>query len=438
MALKPTATESSLPDPQRSGNPWDAAELAQGVSAEQAEQALRGSGGRATKPLPPVDSDYLDLFDDLPDDLQALRRRVREFMEREVAPSADAYWERAEFPHEIIPKMRDLGLMEGLYDEEGTGQSMIDGLVSMEMARVDPSIATFYGVQGGLAMGSIFLCGSPEQREEWLPRMRRFEIIGGFGLTEPDVGSGASRGLLTTCRREGDEWVLNGRKRWIGNSTFGQIVVIWARDEADDQVKGFVVRTDSPGYSVTKMEGKIAQRSLQNGEITLESVRVAERDRLQNARSFKDTARVLTAARAGVAWQAVGCAMGAYEKALSYAQERTQFGRPIARFQLIQQMLVGMLGNIISMQTLVLRVSRMQDAGKMRDEHAALAKQWCAARCREVVQQARELMGGNGILLEYGVARLFADAEAIYSYEGSNEINTLIVGRAITGFGAFV
>lgn len=388
--------------------------------------------------LPPVDSDFLDLFDELPGDLQTLRRRVRDFMEREVAPNADAYWEQAEFPHEIIPKLADLELMKGLYENEQTGQSMIDGLISMEMARVDPSVATFYGVQGGLAMGSIFFCGSPEQRAEWLPRMRRFEIIGGFGLTEPDVGSGASRGLLTTCRREGDGWTLNGRKRWIGNSTFGQIVVIWARDEADKQVKGFIVRTDSPGYSVRKMEGKIAQRSLQNGEITLEDVRVAERDRLQNAHSFKDTARVLTAARAGVAWQAVGCAMGAYEKALAYARERTQFGRPIGRFQLIQQMLVGMLGNIISMQTLVLRVSRMQDAGKMRDEHAALAKQWCAARCREVVQQARELMGGNGILLEYGVARLFADAEAIYSYEGSNEINTLIVGRAITGFGAFV
>lgn len=433
-----SAPDSNAAPRTLAGKAWDTAELLQGLPPEQAEQALRGSGGRAPRPLPPVDSDFLDLFDELPPELQALRRRVREFMEREVAPDADAYWERAEFPHGIVPKLAGLGLMEGLYEDEQRGQSMIDGLISMEMARVDPSIATFYGVQGGLAMGSIFFCGSPEQRQEWLPPMRRFETIGGFGLTEPDVGSGASKGLMTTCRREGDEWVLNGRKRWIGNSTFGQIVVVWARDEADQQVKGFIVRTESPGYSVAKMEGKIAQRALQNGEITLEGVRVAERDRLQNARSFKDTARVLTAARAGVAWQAVGCAMGAYEKALAYAQERTQFGRPIARFQLIQQMLVRMLGNIISMQTLVLRVSRMQDAGTMRDEHAALAKQWCAARCREVVQQARELMGGNGILLEYGVARLFADAEAIYSYEGSNEINTLIVGRAITGFSAFV
>ncbi len=393
--------------------------------------------GEACK-LPPVDSDFYRVFDSLPEQHQQIRQRVRGFMEEHVAPISNEYWMRGEFPDQIIPALRDVGLLDRMFTDETGHSSLLDGIISMEMARVDASIATFYGVQSGLAMGSIFLCGSAEQREEWLPPMRRLEMIGGFGLTEPDIGSGASQGLTTTCRREGDEWVLNGAKKWIGNSTFGQLVVVWARDEADRQVKGFIVTTDSSGYAVEKMEGKIAQRSLQNGEFTLTDVRVPEGRRLQNANSFKDTARVLTMARAGVAWQAVGCAMGAYEKALEYAQQRTQFGRPLGRFQLIQMLLVRMLGNLTAMQTMVLRVSEMQDAGTMGDEHASLAKQFCAARCREVVSWARELLGGTGILIEYDVARFFADAEAIYSYEGSNEINALIVGRAVTGYSAFV
>ena len=245
-------------------------------------------------------------------------------------------------------------------------------------------------------------------------------------------------GLTTTCRRDGGDWVIDGQKKWIGNATFADLVVVWARDVADGQVKAFIVDTKAPGYAAEKMQGKIAQRIIQNGLITLTGVRVPESRRLQRANSFKDTARVLAMTRVGVAWIAVGCAMGAYERALAYAQRRTQFGRPLGSFQLIQQMMVKMLGNLSAMQAMALRVSQMQDAGATRDEHSSLAKQYCAARCREVVLLARESLGGNGILLEHSVARFFADAEAIYSYEGSNEINTLIVGRAITGYGAFV
>jgi glutaryl-CoA dehydrogenase len=311
-------------------------------------------------------------------------------------------------------------------------------MVAMELARTDPSIATFSGVHGGLSMGSIYLCGNDEQKQRYLPSMARMEKIGAFGLTEPDVGSGASRGLMTTARRDGDTWILNGQKKWIGNATFGDLTVIWARDVADDQVKGFVVANDTPGFSTTKLEDKIALRIVQNAVITLQDVRVDEAGRLANANSFRDTAEVLRMTRAGVAWMAIGCARGAYDNALAYAVSREQFGRPIAGFQLVQDLLVRMLGNITSSWALCARLSQLQDQGRAEDRHSSLAKAWCTVRMRETVGYARELLGGNGILLEHNVGRFVADAEAIYSYEGTREMNTLIVGRAITGLSAFV
>lgn len=391
---------------------------------------------------PEIDVDFLRLLRDLPPETESARLRAREFMEREVEPIANEYWERAEFPYHLIPQFASLDLLASIFPQAPDGSvrhdSVAEGVLTMELARVDCSFATFLGVHGGLAFGSILLCGSKEQQEEWLPKMRRWEVLGAFGLTEPDVGSGVAGGITTTCRRDGDSWIISGEKRWIGNSTFGDIVVVWARDVSDQQVKGFIVETSTPGYTVRKMEGKIAQRTLQNGHITLDHVRVHERNRLQRANGFKDVARVLGMTRVGVAWIAVGCAAGAYERALAYTQRRTQFGRPLGSFQLIQQMLTKMVGKLTAMQALALQVSRLQNAGLCEEHHSALAKQFCAAQCREVVALARESMGGNGILLDHSVARFFADAEAIYSYEGSNEINTLIVGRALTGHGAFV
>ncbi|RZJ85669.1 MAG: acyl-CoA dehydrogenase, partial [Chryseobacterium sp.] len=263
-------------------------------------------------------------------------------------------------------------------------------------------------------------------------------IIGAFGLTEPEVGSAAAGGLTTTAKRTGDSWVINGQKKWIGNATFSDVTIIWARDLDDNEVKGFLVRKGNPGISVEKMQDKMALRIVQNGLITLQNCVVVESDRLQNANSFKDTAKVLRMTRAGVAWQAVGCARGAYENALAYTQTRKQFGKPIASFQLVQNHLVEMLSNLTAMQTLCFRLSQLQDQNLLKDEHASLAKVFCSLRTRDVVSKAREVMGGNGILLEYNVARFVADAEAIYSYEGTKEINSLIVGRAITGFSAFV
>ncbi|WP_437922364.1 acyl-CoA dehydrogenase family protein [Sphingobacterium sp. LRF_L2] len=390
--------------------------------------------------IPPINADFYAIEERLSAEDRSLQLKVREFLETEVKPIVNKYWLHDEFPFEIIPKLAALNVCGYVYEGYGCagGSSLMDGIIAAEFGRIDPSIATFLGVQSGLAMGSIYLCGSEEQKQEWLPRMQRLEKIGAFGLTEPEVGSATAGGLTTTCRKTDHGWSLNGQKKWIGNSTFSDISIIWARDLDDGQVKGFIVRKENPGFMVEKIKGKMALRIVQNGLITLTDCIVPESDRLPFANNFKDTAKVLQMTRAGVAWMAVGCARGAYENALAYTQQRKQFGKPIASFQLIQNHLVEMLSNLTAMQTLVFRLSELQDEGKLKDEHASLAKVFCTLRTRDIVSRAREVMGGNGILLEYNVARFLADAEAIYSYEGTKEINSLIVGRSITGFSAFV
>ena len=391
--------------------------------------------------LPKPDGDFYQVVECLNDAERDTLKQVRAFMEAEVAPVITKYWSEDSFPFEVLPGLRDLkigGLGYSGYGCRG-GSTLLTGFVMMEMARVDASFATFFGVHNGLAIGSIYLGGSEEQRKKWIPPMARLEKIGAFGLTEPLVGSGTGGGLTTTAKREGDIWVLNGQKKWIGNSTWCDLTVIWARDLADNQVKGFLVENKTtPGFTVEKIQNKIALRVVQNGLITLDNCRVSEENRLQADTSFGDTAKVLRMTRAGVAWMSTGCGMGAYEHALAYAQTREQFGKPIAKFQLVQDLLAKMLGNITASQCMVLRLSQMQDEGKLKDYHASLAKAFCTVRLRETVAWAREVLGGNGILLDYQVARFFADSEALYSYEGTREMNTLIVGKAITGFSAFV
>ncbi len=401
---------------------------------------LKTKARKGQHKLPPIDGDFYDLSLKLTPHQREIQLKVRQFMEKEVKPIANDFWNRAEFPHHIIPKMAALNICGIAYKGYGCPDEtfLMEGIMAMELARVDVSISTFFGVHSGLAMGSIYLCGSDEQKEEWLPKMQRMEAIGAFGLTEPNVGSAVAGGMETTCYKEGDEWILNGQKKWIGNATFSDLTIIWAREKVTNAVKGFIVRTDNPGYKAEKMENKMALRTVQNAIVTLTECSIPESDRLQKCDSFKDTAKVLKMTRAGVAWQAVGCARGAYESALKYTKKREQFGRPIARFQLIQNHLVEMVANLTAMQTMCFRLSEMQDQDILTDEHASLAKVFCSMRTRDVVSRAREVMGGNGILLEYDVARFVADAEAIYSYEGTKEINSLIVGRAITGYSAFV
>ncbi len=385
-------------------------------------------------------SDFLGFELLLADQDRELLSRVRGFMNQVVEPQINEHWIRAEFPHHLIPQIAELGIAGLAYDGPGCPArgALVDGLVAMELSRTDASIGTFMGVHGGLAMGSIALCGSPEQQERWLPAMARMEKIGAFGLTEPDVGSAISAGLQTSARRDGDGWVLNGSKKWIGNASFADLVIIWARDTDDGEVKGFVVEQGSEGMTCEVQQDKMALRVVQNAEITLKDVFVPETHRLQRAESFASTSNVLRVTRMGVAWQAAGCARGAFEHAVRYTKSREQFGQPIAGFQMVQDLLVKMLSNVTASTAMNVRASQLQDAGSLRDEHASLCKVHATVRMRETVGWAREVLGGNGILLEHHVGRFVADAEAIYSYEGTREINTLIVGRAITGESAFV
>ena len=385
-------------------------------------------------------SDFYGYEDLLSDREKGVLADLRRYLETEVKPGVNRHWADATFPHEIVKGLAGLGLFGMPWEETRPfeNSAVFRGWVALELARVDASVATFVGVQNGLAMGSIGVGGSPEQRAEWLPRMASGDLVGAFGLTEPLSGSDSAQGLRTIATRDGDDWVLNGSKRWIGNATFSDITIIWAKSAEDGQVKGFIVPTDTAGYTATKIEDKQSLRIVQNADITLEDVRVPERNRLQQADSFRSTAAVLRLTRAEVAWAAVGNSIGAYEAALAYAGERVQFGKPIAAHQLVQDLLVKCIGNITASLGMVVRVSQMLDDGKQRDEHASLAKAYTTARMRETVAHAREVLGGNGIVLDYDVARHFADAEALYSYEGTREMNTLIVGRSITGHAAFV
>src|SRR5256884_7965183 len=408
------------------------------VAAPAAEAA---SIKKPPKQLPAPNSDFYQLVDALTAEEKAIVKKVRTYMETKVQPIINKYWSDDAFPFELLPSFKELGLGGLGYEGYGCagGSQKLFGFVAMEMARVDASFGTFFGVHSGLAMGSIYLDGSEEQKQKWLPPMARLERIGCFGLTEPLVGSGTSGGMTTTAKREGDTWILNGQKRWIGNAPWCDVSIIWARDLGDNQVKGFIVENKStPGFSVEKIEHKIALKVVQNGQITLKDVRVPEENRLQGGNSFRDTARVLKMTRYAVAWMATGCAMGAYETALKYSQERLQFGKPIGSFQLIQDLLARMIENITASQCLIGRQAQLHAEGKLSDAHAALSKAFCTSKCRETVAWAREILGGNGIVADYKVARFFNDCEALYTYEGTFQMQNLIVGKAVTGFSAFL
>ena len=364
---------------------------------------------------------------------------VRRFVNEEVVPVIGPYWERAEIPWPLVRRLPELGIVgEDIQGYGSAGMSpMACGLVTMELHRGDGSLGVFLGVHAGLAMMSIAMCGSEEQKQRWLPDMARMDKLGAFALTEPDHGSD-SVALETSARPDpAGGWVLNGRKRWIGLGTIADLVVVWARNSEDGQVNAFVVEKGTPGYEARVIEGKVSLRSVWQADITLEDVRVPAENRLPGARSFRDTTQVLATTRSTCAWAALGHATAAYDTALRYALQRRQFGEQLASFQIIQQRLVSMLADLTAMQLYCLQIGRLAEAGRLTPTVAGLAKMHNTRKARVIAADARDMLGGNGILLDYQVMRHMVDLEAIHTFEGTETMQTLIVGREITGIGAF-
>jgi glutaryl-CoA dehydrogenase len=383
-------------------------------------------------------TDYFQIRDQFTDEQWGHFIATRRFVDEEVLPAINEYWEAAELPWPLMRRLADLGL----YGEDIAGYGcpgmspLARGLVNMELHRGDGSLGTFLGVQSGLAMKSIDLLGSEEQKERWLPAMARLDAIGAFALTEPAHGSD-SVALETTARRDRDGWVLDGQKRWIGNGSIADVVVVWARSTEDGQVKGFLVETTTPGFEAETIAGKGAARAIWQAQIALDGVRVPDSARLPGANGFKDAGRVLVTTRSTCAWGALGHAVAAYDAALTYSKQRTQFGKPLCSFQIIQERLVRMLSEITSMQLYCMQLARLEEAGQLTDTIAGLAKYNNTRKAREVIADARDMLGGNGVLLENHVIRHMGDIEVIHTYEGTATMQALIVGRDITGVGAF-
>jgi len=388
--------------------------------------------------------DYYDAESLLAGDERRVLGRLRKFLDTQARPLLAEYWERGEFPDQLARPLIDLDLMEPA-ELTGAGQGPARGIYQgfriFELARTDASLATYYTAQAGLFRTAIRVGASAAQQAEWMPKVLDFSLKGVFSLTEPESGSDIAGGLSTTARRgtgpDGDTWILDGAKRWIGGAATADVLVVFARDLADGQVKAFLVERRAAGVAVEKIHGKTSLRMMQNAHITLDAVRVPEAMRLHNVNSFRDVAAMLRAMRSDVAWIATGLQAGAFEAALRYVRNRQQFGRPLASFQLVQEKLARMLGNVTAALSLVVRLTEQQVSGIYRDQDSALAKMQTCLLMRETVALAREVVGGNGITLETDVARFHADAEAVYSYEGTHEINALIVGRALTGESAF-
>ncbi|GAB5078638.1 acyl-CoA dehydrogenase family protein [Arthrobacter sp. AD-310] len=388
----------------------------------------------ATAALPFPDADLLHIVELLPRAERERHARMREFLQGTVRPESIGYWNREEFPGGLLAELGRHGV--GALQVDGSS-ALAKGLIYMELARADVSLSAVAGIHNELILGMISQLGSAEQQRRWLPELLDFTELGAFALTEPDHGSDISRGLETRARREGNEWVVNGAKRWIGAGTIAAFALVWARDEADGGIKGFLVETDRPGFTATKISHKIGLRIMQNADLTLDNVRIPAANLLPGAQDFASAQQLLRDSRAWVGWQAAGIQFSAFDLTRDYALARHQFGRPLAGFQLVQQQLAEILGNASASLALMVQVAQLQESGKLDMAQAAMAKATTTRLARASVAMGRSLLGGNGISSDYGMAKLFGDAEILYTYEGSYEINSLLVGRAVTGVSAF-
>ncbi|KAF6170436.1 hypothetical protein GIB67_014366 [Kingdonia uniflora] len=388
--------------------------------------------------FPPSVSDYFQYDDLLTPVEQDHRKKVKEFMEKEIAPIMTEYWEKAEFPFHVLPNLGALRIAGGTIKGYGCpGMSITGNAIAIaELSRVDASISTLMIVHSSLAMLTIGLCGSEEQKQKYLPSLAQLRTVACWALTEPDYGSDASS-LKSTATKVDGGWVLNGQKRWIGNSTFADVLVVFARNTTTNQINGFIVKKDAPGLTATKIENKIGLRMVQNGDILLKGVFVSDEDKLPGVNSFQDTSKVLAVSRVMVAWQPIGISMGVYDMCHRYLKERKQFGVPLASFQINQEKLVRMLGNVQAMVLVGWRLCKLYESEKMTTGHASMAKAWTTAKARETVSLGRELLGGNGILADFLVGKAFCDLEPIYTFEGTYDINCLVTGREVTGISSF-
>ncbi|GAB3281637.1 acyl-CoA dehydrogenase family protein [Sinomonas notoginsengisoli] len=386
-----------------------------------------------------LDTDYYSVFSSfggVTAEDRAHWERARGFID-EALPEMNEYWDRAEYPLHLVKRMGQLNLLADGIDVPGLApmSPLAAGLVNMEVSRGDGSLGTVVAVQGGLALRSIAFHGSDEQKDRWLGPLARGEELGSFALTEPDHGSD-SVSLTTTARLDGDHWVLDGEKKWIGNGASGGVTVVWARDE-EGNVRGFLVEQDTPGYEAEVIEGKGSLRAIHQARIRLSGVRIPKDNVLPGARTFKDTSKVLVATRLGVAWSALGHATACYEAAVQYANQRVQFGKPLAKFQLVQDRLAQMLAELTSMQLHCVHLAGLDAEGRMQPTQASMAKYHNTRKARLIAATARDLLGGNGILLENHVVRHMMDIESIHTYEGTESVQALLIGRDITGVGAF-
>ncbi|KAB1641890.1 acyl-CoA dehydrogenase family protein [Gulosibacter chungangensis] len=383
-------------------------------------------------------SDYYDLFSDVTGEDAAAWARARQFG-AEILPSINDHWQHGEYPLEFVRRMGELDLFIDGLDIPGHAKlsPLGAGLVTMELSRADGSMSTVLAVQGGLALRCVMLYGTPEQQAKWASPIASGRVLGSFALTEPQHGSD-SVSLETSARREGDDWIINGEKRWIGNGSSGGVTVVWARASDTGEVNAFLVEQDLPGYDAERIRGKAAMRAIDQAAITFRDVRVPESARLPGATSFKDTTRVLSATRSSVAWSALGHATACFEIALEHAKTREQFGRPLAKSQIIQQRLANMSMQLTTMQLHCRRIAELEREGKLDATRASMAKVNNTRLARAIASDARDMLGGNGILLERHVIRHLLDIEAIHTYEGTDTVQSLIVGRQLTGMSAFV
>lgn len=371
----------------------------------------------------------------LDDDERNQLHAIREVLRSEVRPVVGEFWDREEFPFHLLPVLAKAGL--GNLVLSGHSRLFI-GLVYAEVARADVSLSALVGIHNELILGLMHELGSQEHKDRWLDKLKNFEAVGCFALTEPEHGSDIAGGMEATAERDGDEWVLNGHKRWIGAGTFADFAIVWARDTSDGQAKAFIVETDRPGWVATKIERKMGLRIMQNADITMRDVRIPGENLMPGGEGFAAANVKLRDSRAWVGWQGVGVQMAAFEIARDYAIQRNQFGRPLAKLQLIQGDLAKIMSNLCSSMALMQRLVGLQEDGGFEMVHAALAKATTTAAARESAALARNILGGNGVLHDYEISKILNDVEILYTYEGTHEINSLIVGRAVTGQSAFV